>query len=195
MNRLRDRRETYRGGKAKRYEETRQGEFWDLEQAAMARILDGFGTPGMPLLDCPVGTGRFLPLYDELGLMVVGVDLSPDMLKQAERKGSTATLLEGSLFDLNFDDDAFDVAVCVRFLNWLQTDELTDALTSLSRVAPLVIAGAGTKNGDVPLRSVQCIHEEPDWLDHVEAAGLTVRERHVVQLNDRGDFHFWELAR
>lgn len=191
---LKARRETYTGSKARRYEAIRQGGFWDAEQATMSAILNDL-PHATKLIDCPVGTGRFLAMYDELGIDATGVDLSDDMLAQAAKKGASATLVQGSLFGLDFDDDAFDVAVCVRILNWLETHELSRALGELGRVAPKVIAGAGTKNGDVAKKSVQCIHEERDFRAHVEVAGLVVVERHVVQHNARGDFHFWELAR
>jgi SAM-dependent methyltransferase len=194
MSRLKGQRETYRGSKARRYEATRKGAFWDAEQAAMTHVLDRFAA-GTRILDCPVGTGRFLPLYEERGFDVTGVDLSADMMAEAAKKRTSAELAQGSVFALDFLDAAFDVAVCVRLLNWLETYELTHALASLARSAPLVFAGAGTKNGNVARRSVQCIHEEREWLAHVEAAGLTVVGRHVVQKNDRGDFHLWELAR
>lgn len=194
MSDLARRRETYTGVKAKSYERTRQGGFWDREQAAMTRVLATV-PHGATLLDVPVGTGRFLPLYAERSLKVVGVDKSEDMLAEARKKSRDAVLQTGDLFDLVFPPGHFDYAVCVRLLNWLETDELPPAFSELGRVARTVIAGAGTKHGNVKLRSVQRIHEERDFLAAVETAGLKVLGKNVVEHNDRGMFHFWTLGR
>lgn len=117
-------------------------EKWANEHAAVAEFLEEV-PPGSVVLDCPVGTGRFIPLYDELGLLCFGVDISPDMLASAKRKcagiGRPIRLEAGSLFDLKHQAD---VAVCVRFLgDWLDPDRLHDALAALRRCAPRIICG------------------------------------------------------
>lgn len=67
------------------------------------------------VLEVAVGTGsnvlRFPP-----GSEVTGIDLSPAMLAEAERRltaaGRTATLLEADAQALPFDDASFDTVVC-----------------------------------------------------------------------------------
>jgi ubiquinone/menaquinone biosynthesis C-methylase UbiE len=133
----------YFGATAEQYEAMRQGKpKWIAEHAAVAELLEGVPA-GSTVLDCPVGTGRFIPLYDERELFCYGVDISPDMLAVAKRNhgappGKPISLEVGSLFDL---DRRADVAVCVRFLGHLDPDELREALAVLRRCAPVLIIG------------------------------------------------------
>ncbi len=68
--------------------------------------------PGERLLDVGVGTGLSLSLYPE-NCMVVGVDLSREMLTKAKEKVrnegiENVTLLEMDAMQLDFCDDSFD---------------------------------------------------------------------------------------
>lgn len=67
------------------------------------------------VLEVAVGTGRNLPYYPP-ACHVTGVDISPDMLAQAqvraERRGEGMTrLMEGDALALPFEDGAFDTVV------------------------------------------------------------------------------------
>src|SRR5437763_9000667 len=66
------------------------------------------------ILDAGVGTGRNFPFYP-LGATVVGVDISPAMLAQAERRLNEAAapveLLGMDVTRLDFPDGSFDAAV------------------------------------------------------------------------------------
>ena len=89
------------------------------------------------LLDAGVGTGRNFPFYPAAA-HVVGVDLSPAMLAQAERRVRTAAapveLREMDITRLAFPDDYFDAAVST-FLFCTLPDELQrPALSALRRV-------------------------------------------------------------
>lgn len=201
MNDLQGRRETYVGRKAAEYEKKRADLFWSKEQATMAHILEGLNCS--TVIDVPVGTGRFLPMYEALGMKATGVDLSLDMLAQAQSKGY-GELRQGSIFDLGSDvkgvapvfigDEFWDLAVCVRFMNWLQRDELVPALHALRRISTRAVVGCGTRTGDVERESFQRIHMLPEWLEAVKEAGWTVLDRMLVEHNERGRFDFWVLA-
>jgi SAM-dependent methyltransferase len=91
------------------------------------------------ILDCPFGTGRWIPQYDAVGAHVIGVDMSSDMLSQARAKIPAAeqpryTLIRGSIFEL--DDLKLaaspDLVVCVRFLNWIPLHSVRKAIEQLS---------------------------------------------------------------
>lgn len=110
----------YLGGLAEGYDDHRKGrEVFIWEQEVTGELLADL-PPGSEVLDVPVGTGRFIPVYRELGLKVTGLDYSADMLAQAERLlgGPTddVTLVEGSAMKLPFPDRSFDALVCFRFL-------------------------------------------------------------------------------
>ncbi len=86
----------------------------------------------------PVGTGRFIPHYAQCQFRVTGIDISTDMLKEAEAKaasiGLAMTLKEGSIFALPFADASFDAVVSVRMLNWFEAPQMALALREVSRV-------------------------------------------------------------
>lgn len=76
--------------------------------------------PTTRVLDVPVGTGRFIPIYTALDLDVVGLDVSNDMLDQAAKtydpSSTSVALMEGSATDLPFPDNDFDILISFRFL-------------------------------------------------------------------------------
>jgi ubiquinone/menaquinone biosynthesis C-methylase UbiE len=89
------------------------------------------------LLEAGVGTGRNFPFYPP-GSEVVGIDLSPAMLAQAERRRPTAVakveLRQMDVTRLNFPDRSFDAAVAA-FLFCTLPDELQVAgMRELGRV-------------------------------------------------------------
>ncbi len=87
-----------------------------LPRALRARILD---------LGC--GTGLELGYYFELvpTAEITGVDLAPGMLKALRDKfpDKSMTLIEGSYFDVPFEERAFDAAVSVESLHHFTMEE------------------------------------------------------------------------
>jgi len=95
--------------------------------------------PVRTVLDCPFGTGRWIPQYDSICAKVIGVDLSQGMLDQARKKltsdrTSDYHLVTGSIFELQQAGlpPQLDLTVCVRFLNWISPAMVTEALHKLS---------------------------------------------------------------
>ena len=89
------------------------------------------------ILDAGVGTGRNFPFYPP-GATVVGIDISPAMLTEAERRLKEATapveLLGMDVTRLDFPDASFDAAVAT-FLFCVLEDELQiPGLRELGRV-------------------------------------------------------------
>lgn len=89
------------------------------------------------ILDAGVGTGRNIHFYPP-GSNVVGVDLSPAMLRRAEHRRTISpaavTLMEMNVTRLEFPDGSFDAAVA-SFLFCTLPDELQlPALQELGRV-------------------------------------------------------------
>lgn len=71
--------------------------------------------PGQRVLDVGVGTGLSLPLYPR-GVNVTGVDLSPAMLQEAQKKVidhqlDNVSLVEMDAGHLAFPDNSFDVVM------------------------------------------------------------------------------------
>jgi SAM-dependent methyltransferase len=81
-----------------------------LEQPVVWSMLRSV-PPGLAL-DAACGTGRHARELARLGHDVLGIDLTPEMLRRAAENVPEARFIEGDLRQLPADDDQFDVAVC-----------------------------------------------------------------------------------
>ena len=122
----------YYGDEVANYEAKRHKQrTWRLEHAAVKKILNGFPN-GRRVLDVPVGTGRFFQLYKRRSLDVYGADISAHLVAESQRQaddlGLKANLTTGSILDLPYSDDTFDIAVCVRMLQWLTPADTDTAI-------------------------------------------------------------------
>ena len=128
----------YFGFVAATYVNHRLGPKWSSENAAVESLLASI-PEGASVLDVPVGTGRFFPLYMARKLTVCGIDVSEDMLEQAARHaadiGADVALAKGDIRDLAFPDSHFDLVLCVRFLNLAGEAMMGDALKEIARVS------------------------------------------------------------
>lgn len=128
------------------------------------------------LLDAGVGTGRNIAYYPP-GSEVVGVDLSPAMLKRAARRrtksAASVRLMEMDLAELTFPDGYFDAAVASFVFCTMPGEGRLAALRELRRVIGpsgrvrlLEYAPARTSSGRVLARVWQ------PWVDWAFAARL-----------------------
>ena len=130
----------YQDQKATKYEKVRmkQKKWWE-ENKALIKMLSNENIEH--ILDVPTGTGRFLPLYEDKKYTIIGVDASNDMLEEAKNKNTSAFLIEGNAFNLPFDDNTFDLSVCIRFLNWFDINDVNKLIKELKRVSNTIILG------------------------------------------------------
>lgn len=129
----------YRGQVAAGYDARRSASRkWMNEQEAVDRFLSQFAA-GSTILDIPVGTGRFLALHKKHKLVATGIDVSPDMLGQAQRKATeldlSISLGHGDIRAIGAAAASFDVVVCIRFLNWIDTAAFDTVIRELTRVS------------------------------------------------------------
>ncbi len=90
--------------------------------------------PGERILDIGCGTGNHLIAFNRLGLNVSGIDASPHMIREAEKRlGRRCTLRPGSAESLPFDDNEFDLAVFINSFEFM--DNPLQALREAGRVA------------------------------------------------------------
>ena len=135
----------YKGSRVSNYDEKRANTpHWKAESAAVEKFLSRF--KGLQVLDVPVGTGRFMALYASFAMTVVGLDSSAEMLAAARAKagqyGTKIKLLEtANALKLDPVRYAADVAVVVRFMNWLDPEHAELALSNIVRASPCVIVG------------------------------------------------------
>lgn len=72
------------------------------------------GTREIKLLDCGCGSGYYLRRILRLGrLDAAGVDISKEAVKIAAKQDKTSFYAVASVYELPFEDECFDVAVCV----------------------------------------------------------------------------------
>ena len=161
--------EKYQGAVASGYDAKRESQDkWDSENAIVEDMLKAV-PDGSRVLDCPVGTGRFLPFYQKCGFSVLGLDINQDMLDEAQKKVTRSlggvTLGIGDIRDIELYDDECDVAVCIRMFRWLELDDVKKALGELQRVSKKwVIFNARIAN-DPYARPMPLIMDSllPDW--------------------------------
>lgn len=126
----------YRGSVATGYDAEREtSPKWHAENAIVTDMLSDL-PKGTEVLDCPVGTGRFLPLYESLGFKVRAVDISDDMLMEAAKKVADlhVSFVTGDVRSLDVDDDSVDVSLMIRLTRWLSPFNRSVALKELQRV-------------------------------------------------------------
>lgn len=128
----------YHGAVATGYDAKRQeSPKWHEEDRLVREYLSDIPS-GDWVLDCPIGTGRFIPFYEEKGFQVVGIDLSEDMLQEASKKITKPKqfrLQQGNALVLKRDPKSVDVAVMVRLTRWLTPEERDRALREMQVVA------------------------------------------------------------
>src|SRR5262245_38312515 len=75
---------------------------------AMLAGFAGLVDRGGVIADVGCGTGATSRMLADLGLDVVGIDLSPNMLAEARRHNPALRFQVGSMTNLDFDDGHFD---------------------------------------------------------------------------------------
>ena len=95
-----------------------------LEQRFLSRMLPNLR--GLDVLDAGCGTGRWLQhLASRLPASLLGVDTSPEMLRRAEAKLGTSSILRlGSCTALPVQDATIDFALASFVLSYLPDVEI-----------------------------------------------------------------------
>jgi 2-polyprenyl-3-methyl-5-hydroxy-6-metoxy-1,4-benzoquinol methylase len=126
---------TYLGEIASTYLHDRAGSvLWHEEHIYFSRLIRLL-PDNLRVLDVPVGTGRFVPFYELKSWKLTGVDISDDMLcvaKNYNKISSSSKFINGSITQLESNDNSFDVAVCSRFMGYIPT--VTDSKKALSEI-------------------------------------------------------------
>ena len=125
----------YIGQLAATYEKRRsQNPKWKFEDDIMSAVLNQLRAEIQSIIDAPVGTGRFLKKYAELGndIHVTGFDYSIDMLDLAASRqgGAKVDLIRQDIINYSIPMTA-DLVVCYRFLNLIHFEEVIKVLGHL----------------------------------------------------------------
>jgi ubiquinone/menaquinone biosynthesis C-methylase UbiE len=123
----------------------------------------------LKILDAGCGPGAMLPTLAKYG-DVVGIDISEEALKYAGKRGK---VIKGDITKLDFEDNTFDLVICMDVLYHMWVKDEIDALKEFNRVL---------KNGGILLL------REPayNWLRGNEDVGsLTKRRFQKRDLEDK----------
>lgn len=147
----------YRGDKAADYDRRRSGSpRYAAEEEAFSEFFESVQPSSV--LDCPFGTGRWLPYYERISGPIIGLDSSADMLGMAKEKAGSdlaqrLTLDQADIFQRDlapYSEHGIDLVVCTRFLNWIPAKKAVHALENLNRVrATHAIIGASVRPADL----------------------------------------------
>ena len=111
---------------------------WLIEQKVITNMLADL-PPDTRVFDCPVGTGRFLPYYVDKGFIILGMDISTDMLRQAAQKvdpkRARGELHIGDVRDTKLPDKSVDAVVNCRITRWLSPDDCVRMMKEMQRIA------------------------------------------------------------
>ncbi len=171
---------SYVGKKAENYNAKREHtNKWRLEHKAVDKLLPKTGS----VLDVPVGTGRFLPLYADRGMTITGIDTSADMLCIANDCGVPCQLMIGNILRLAFAEKAFDVSVCIRLSNWFSIDDVKKSIEQLIRVSEYVIYGIRT-GPESKQKGRLRVHANHEFREILITTGVTINK--AVPIDGKG---------
>lgn len=181
----------YHGAIAQGYDAKRESDpKWIVEQRIITDMLSDL-PEGTVVLDCPVGTGRFLPLYVDKGFHIIGLDKSRDMImeaaKKVDEKRANGYLEEGDVRSTGLPDKSVDVTVNVRITRWLSPDDCVRMLKEMQRVARKRIILTARVANHAHARSIELIESALDgWCIFRNEAGYVLDYR-VIELRPNAD--------
>lgn len=125
---------------AAQYDDIRKKDrYWNWEDEVLEKALTLLSSDDR-LVDCPFGTGRFLSLYKKYNLKVLGLDISKDMLFEAEKKVKQLNL-EDKVQMMNVDLNEFKnsgeplkALVSFRLLHLISPGHIEAFVTSLAEM-------------------------------------------------------------
>jgi ubiquinone/menaquinone biosynthesis C-methylase UbiE len=90
---------------------------------------------GMHVLDVGCGTGTNLMLYHEAGCKIFGIDLSPTMVGEAQKKlGDRAEIRLGDASKMPYSDDSFDLVTGIFTLHEMPNQIRPAVINEMVRV-------------------------------------------------------------
>lgn len=127
---------------------------------AVSQMRDGL------ILEAGVGSGRVtLSLMEEISPQLIGLDLSKEMLKIAQKKMSPYkqkfNLILGDAERLPFRNKVFDAIICISTLHYFSSPQ-----TSLEEFSNALKKGGVFVYGDVTMHELDC----DNFLDRLEKA-------------------------
>ena len=165
--------------------------------AGEARLIDAMAPRGARILDAGCGPGRVGSTLAGLGHEVVGVDVDPVLIAEAQREHPGATWVVGDLSELDLPaggiEAGFDVIVCAgNVMTFLATSTRSLVVSRLGAhltEAGRLVVGFGAERG----------YSFDEFRSDAEAAGLIVDLEigtwDLRPFTPESDFLIWVLSR
>lgn len=171
----------YKGKNVDSYELKRKNNpKWKFEEKALLSVLEIVKKKITTIIDAPVGTGRFIPIYESAISQVkgCGIDYSMDMLELA-RERINSNNFKVALKDIVREslDSTVDLIVCYRFLNLIEWDLAGKVLLKLMN---------GSKK--FLLFSIRLVDEKYDGKCYIEDKIFIHREKELEALIQNNGF-------
>ena len=142
-----------------------------------ARLADAMVGRGATILDAGSGTGRHAGHLHRAGHIVVGVDLDPVLVAEAERSEPGPTYVVGDLAELTLPGDApqrFDLILCAgNVMTFLHPETRHGVLDTFRRLLAddgRAVVGFGAGRG----------YAFDEFLADAASAGLTLQQAHAT---------------
>jgi len=138
-------------------------------------------------LDVACGRGETIDMAREAGIDAVGLDLVPDLCDGRR-------VIQGSILDLPFEDNAFDYVSCYDAVEHLPPEHVALALDQLFRVVAKVLV-VTTNNqrshlGDLELHLTR--REREWWDEHLTSRAQAISPGATIARSTYGRFdHEW----
>lgn len=122
---------------ARNYENKRKADrYWDWEESTLLELVARLKeVEHKRILDCPVGTGRFIEKLAPKCSQYTGVDISKHMLEVAEEKLcdkiGNVNFLQCDVTSLDID---VDLIICFRLLHLVDTENAIKLISKLSHL-------------------------------------------------------------
>jgi ubiquinone/menaquinone biosynthesis C-methylase UbiE len=147
----------------------------------VARLLETCPDGGV-VLDAPCGTGRYFTQVAASGRRVIGVDQSPGMLREAERRGVAERLVQADLQHLDLDGVA-DASMTIDAMENIPPEDWPRVLAVLRRAV---------RAGGHHYLTIEVIDEDAidDAFADLSRRGLPAVRGEVIE-GDVAGYHFY----
>ena len=141
--------------------------------------------PGDNVLEVGCGTGSLtLAVKEQVGLsgVVAGIDIAPEMVAKARRKatriGADVSFQEGSIANIPFPDNHFDVVMCSFMIFHMPEDVRRKGFTEIYRVLK---SGGHLFILDAAISDKQKTRH-PDWMQDVRLLAPVLKENAFTEI-------------
>lgn len=186
----------YSGTKVTNYDESRsKNPKWQFENDCLKKVLNDHKNEISTIGDIPVGTGRTFSVIRSVrkDLPITGYDLSEDMLTQAEGEAdANINLLTRDIIEEDLDD-IYDLTICYRFLNLIDTNWAVKTIHNIHRHAgkfSLLAIRTIPENNSGPVFIENKIHlQDSKTIEKaIDESGFQIEEEFLHEDQREGDY-------